>query len=106
MIEFRVLIPVAANDGTTFPPEHHARFELEVLSLFGGFSLLRGIVSGQWQETASGKTYTDDSRVYVIGVGSIFDAHRVRELAEFALGLYGQESIYVGYLSFSEFVTR
>lgn len=103
MIEFRVLIPVASNDGATFSPEHHAVFETEALRLFGGFSLLHGIVSGQWQD--KGITYTDNLRVYVIGVASIFDAARVRELAQFALGLYGQESLYVGYLSFSEFVT-
>ena len=95
---------MASNDGTVFSPEHHASFEAETLRLFGGFSLLHGIVSGQWR--SEGTTYTDDSRVYVIAVGSIFDSARIRELAEFALGLYGQESIYVGYLSFSEFVTR
>lgn len=104
MIEFRILLPVASNEGTVFSTEHHGRFEAEALRLFGGFSLLHGIVSGQWRN--EGITYTDDSRVYVIAVGSIFDTARVRELAEFALGLYGQESIYVGYLSFSEFVAR
>jgi hypothetical protein len=104
MIEFRLFIPTASNEGVSFNPEHHGRFEAEMLRLFGGFSLLRGIVSGQW--LGKDITYADDSRVYVVAVGSIFDAGRIREVAEFALGLYGQESIYVGYLGFSELVTK
>jgi hypothetical protein len=104
MIEFRVFIPVASNDGTVFPPKHHAAFEAEVLRLCGGFSLLSGIVSGAW--LGKDATYTDNSRVYVVAVGSVFEAGQIREIAEFALGLYEQESIYVGYLGFSELVTR
>ena len=104
MIEFRVFIPVASNDGVTFPTKHHEAFEAEVLRLCGGFSLLHGIVSGSW--LGKDQKYTDDSRVYVIAVASIFEAGRIREVAEFALGLYEQESVYIGYLGFSELVSR
>lgn len=104
MIEFRIFIPVASNQGVTFPAKHHAAFEREVLRLCGGFSLLPGTVNGQW--LSEGRTYADDLRAYVVAVGSIFDASRILEAAQFALGLYEQEAIYVAYLGFSEVVTK
>ena len=104
MIEFRILTPVADNDGHAFSSQHHMDFESEVLRRFGGFSLLPGTVTGQW--ASEGRTYTDDLRVYVIAVESIFDAGRIRELAQYAVAHYRQEAIYVAVLGFSEVVTK
>ena len=83
MIEFRVLIPVASNEGVTFSPEHHTAFERVVLRRFGGFSLLPGTVRGQWVGD-DGRTYADELRTYVIAVQSILDVGPLREVLDFA----------------------
>lgn len=100
MIEFRILIPVASNEGDLFSPEHHMAFEAEMLRRFGGFSLLPGLTKGAW--SSEGRTYGDDLRTYVVAVPSILDGARIRALLAYARLHYRQEAIYFGVLGFAE----
>jgi len=100
MVEFRIFIPEADNDGRPFSPEHHIAFEQEVLRRFGGFSLLPGTVSGQWM--SEGKAYTDALRVYVIAVESILYSSRIRALLAYARRFYRQEALYFSVLGIAE----
>ncbi len=103
MIEFRIQIPAADNDGQPFSPEHHRSFEDEVLRRFGGFHLLPGTVSGQW--LSEGKTYGDSLRLYVIATESILDGGRIRALLAWARLHYRQEALYLSVLGIAEVFT-
>jgi hypothetical protein len=100
VIEFRILVPAADNDGQPFSPEHHRIFESEVLRRFGGFTLVPGTVTGQW--SSEGTTYTDSLRVYVVAVASILDGGRIRALLAWARLHYRQEAMYFSCLGLAE----
>jgi hypothetical protein len=101
MFEVQMLIPVAANDGTTFSAAHHTVFEAEILTAFGGYTLLLAGAVGGWRNT-DGVTYADATRLYVIAVGSIVDGAKVGTLAAFAKAHYAQEAIAIRYLGIFE----
>ena len=100
MFELQLLIPLADNEARTFTKEHHAQFEREILSRFGGLSMLPGTVAGQWIGAA--KTHHDTMRVYSVGIESITQGGLVGELVEIAKTLYRQESIFIRYLGQAE----
>lgn len=100
MIEVHILIPVADNAGHTFSARDDAAFEAELLNLFGGYSKLPGVVSGQW--VSSGQVYSDLTRVYAVALKSITDGDKVGQAVDFAKANYRQLEIYFRYLGLSE----
>jgi hypothetical protein len=100
VIEVHILIPVADNTGKAFTAKDDAPFESELLNLFGGYSKLPGLVTGQW--AAGGQVYTDQSRVYAVALKSITDGDKVRQAVDFAKANYHQLEIYFRYLGLSE----
>jgi len=101
MIEVQILIPVNANDGATFSPEHHAAFEAVLLARFGGLSRLPGTVTGQWASD-DGKVYADHLIAYMVALKSITDGGTLGEVIATAKRHYSQEAIYLRYLGISE----
>ena len=65
-IEVQILIPTFDNNNAVFPAPHHARFEDELTALFGGFSLIPGVVAGAWKDD-TGQVYPDQLRIYASG---------------------------------------
>ncbi len=100
IIEVTIFIPVAANDGTPFDQAHHAEFEAFVLNRFGGISLLPGIVDGAWSD--AGITYRDQSRMYLVALGSLLDGGILKEVLDFAKRHYRQQAIFFRYLGVAE----
>lgn len=100
MFEITILIPLADNDGKTFPEAHHAQFERALADRFGGVSRPSGTVAGQWINDDA--VYHDTSRVYVVGLQSIVQGHLVGEAVEIAKAHYRQEAIYIRYLGQAE----
>lgn len=103
MFEATIFVPVASNAGQVFEASHHEVFELLCLRLFGGLSLLPGLVSGKWLGGAV--VYRDDLRQYVVACNGLADCAKVIEAAGFAARHYGQEAIYLRYLGQAEIYT-
>lgn len=101
MIEVQMLIPVTANGGATFSGAHHMVFEAEILTAFGGYTLLLSGALGGWRN-ADGVTYADATRLYVIAIASIVDGAKLGTLAAFAKAHYTQEAIAIRYLGIFE----
>lgn len=100
MIEVSILIPVRANDGSTFTNEDHEVFETELMSLFGGYTLLDASVSGGW--TDASVVYKDESRLYIVFLASLVDGSKVGVAVAFAKNHYGQLAITIRYLGLAE----
>lgn len=101
VIEVQFLIPVADNAGVPFSPAHHDVFAAHLVSLFGAFTVLPGVASGQWADR--GVTYADDLRVYLVAVGGLVaDGPTVANAVAFAKAHCSQLAIYVRYLGVSE----
>lgn len=100
MIEVSILIPVRANDGSTFTVEDHACFEAELVRLFNGFTLFEAPVFGAWAE--AGIVYQDECRIYAVFIGSLVDGTKVGLAVAFARTHYGQLAITIRYLGLAE----
>lgn len=101
MFEVQMLIPVADNDGDTFPAAHHAAFEAAIIDSFGGFTLYPASAIGGWRN-ADGVTFADATRVYGIAVVSLADGDKIGGLVRFAKAFYMQEAIFIRYLGIVE----
>lgn len=101
MVEVQMLIPKAANDGASFPVEHHKVFETAIVDAFGGYTLLPSDAVGGWRN-ADGVTYADSTRLYAIAIVSIVDGAKIGALATFAKAHYAQEAIAIRYLGLFE----
>ena len=99
MIEIKVIIPKADNNGQPFTEGHHEAFEGFILSLFGGITRL-GEVEGSWLD--GGVTYHDASRLYLIALDSITQGGDLKRVVEFAKMHYQQEAIFIRYLGLAE----
>jgi hypothetical protein len=97
VFEAQMLIPTVDNDGRVFPVEVVAEFESAILDRFGGFTLLPSEVTGEWRNEA-GVRYRDQSRCYLVALGSIGQGGELVALAELAKELFSQEAIAVRYL--------
>ena len=62
--EYKVLIPIADNDGSDFRSKTFETFESLCLHCFGGFSMEKSNVIGAWKD--ANKVYSDECRVYLI----------------------------------------
>jgi len=100
MIEICILIPVRANDGTTFTVEDHTAFEAELVRLFNGFSLLDATAFGGWVD--AGIVYQDECRLYAVFIGSLADGSKVGLAVAFAKTHYGQWAVTIRYLGLAE----
>lgn len=103
MVEFKVLVPVASNEGRKFSVEHNRRFEARARELFGGWSKT-GPVEGEWVD-GDRVVYSDTSTEYRIAVPSVLDASRVREFIIFAAKHYAQKAMYFTVLGVTEVFT-
>ena len=97
MIEVTILIPMADYNNVAFTPAHHAAFEADLLSHFGGFQLAVGNVTGQWKD--AGTIYADELREYKVAVKGMIEAGgELAATVAFAKGHYSQLAVYVRYL--------
>lgn len=103
MIEVHFLIPVADNAGRTFDPATDQQFVAELNRLFGGSSVLPGLVAGRW--VSGGQTYADQNRVFAVFVaGMLADGPKLIDAAEAAKLLYGQLAVTVRYLGHADII--
>ncbi len=100
MIEVCILVPVRANDGTTFTAEEHVAFEAELVRLFNGFTMLDASAFGGW--VAAGVVYQDETRIYAVFIASLVDGYTVGLAVAFAKTHYGQLAITIRYLGLAE----
>jgi hypothetical protein len=101
MFEVQMLIPLADNDGETFPAAHHAVFEEAIVDSFGGFTRLEATAAGSWRN-ADGVIMTDVTRIYAVAVVSITDGDKLGALVRFAKAFYLQEALFIRYLGIIE----
>ncbi len=101
MIEVRILIPAASNDGDVFTGAHHRQFERYACELFGGITREPATAEGVWLNDDLVE-FRDVTFIYVVALSSITEAGRIGELAEYAKAHYGQKAIYVRYLGLAE----
>ncbi|MBW1878821.1 MAG: hypothetical protein JRI25_20465 [Deltaproteobacteria bacterium] len=102
MLGIELFIPLADNDGRRFGDDHHAAFEAGLAAIFGGCSRLPGAVIGAWEH--EGRTYHDDSVVYLVALPSLLDGGKVRQAVEVAKRHYRQEAIFIRYLGQVEII--
>lgn len=100
MIEVSIYIPVADNDGHTFPADHHRRFDEFILDRFGGLTKAVSQVEGVWRDDA--KVYEDRIIVYLVALGTILEGDKLREVLAYAKQHYRQEAIFLRYLGIAE----
>ena len=101
MIEIRIIIPVADNNGIRFTDSHNAKFEVRLVEVFGGFTRLPGETTGGWID--GGVIYADNGVIYVVAVaGLVSGSVKVIEITTYAKAHYSQLAIYVSYLGQSE----
>lgn len=103
MFEAQILIPLADNDGDVFTAEHFASFDSIILESFIGFTQLPVNAVGGWMN-ADGVVFSDESRVYVIGLASLADGGKFVALARFAKAYFLQEAILIRYLGVIEII--
>ncbi len=100
MIEVQIFIPVNDNDGKSFSQQTDDAFEARLIALFGGFSLLPGLVKGGWSH--EGSVFRDNSRIYMIHLFSICDGGKIRQAVTYGKKRYAQINIFVRYLGIAE----
>ena len=101
MIIVEILIPLTSNEGAAFNADHHLAFEAQLITIFGGYSLLPGTVRGGWRD--AGVIYTDETRIYAVAIGSLLvDGHKVVAIAEIAKAHCAQLAIFIRYLGMAE----
>lgn len=100
MIVIELFVPLADNDGAVFTDAHHRAFEQVLVTLFGGFSRLPGMVSGGWSE--GGKLYRDDLVIYAVALPSLLDGGKVREAVETMKAHYAQLAVFIRYMGRAE----
>jgi hypothetical protein len=100
MFEVLMLVPVADNDGDTFPEVAFDLFEEVLIARFGGFTRYPGSAVGGWVD--SGRVYRDATRVYAVVVRSVMDGGHIGEVVRFAKAHFRQEAIFVRYLGVVE----
>ncbi len=101
MVDVHILIPTEDNNKVPFPPSLDLQFRLELDRLFGGSSLLSGVIAGRW--VSGGQTYTDENRVFAVFVnGMLADGPKIMEAVNIAKALYSQLAITVRYLNQAE----
>jgi hypothetical protein len=104
MVKVEILIPERSNEGELFTPGDHSAFEAQLLSLFGGFSRLPGLVKGAWRSD-DGQTYHDDLIVYVVFVSAVLtESAKILAAVNFAKANYGQLAVSVTYLGQAEII--
>ena len=101
MIEVHILIPLTDNAGRAFDEAHHDAFATELTRLFGGCSLLPGLVAGRWMD--AGQMYSDQNRVYAVFVPGLLEgAPKVTAAVALAKTHYAQLKVSVRYLGHAE----
>lgn len=92
MLKTVVLVPVADNAGTPFPPEAWHEFEARLRRELGGFSM-GGVVRGEWVNP-DGRIYSDTSRQYTVAL-EVRQVPAWLDILEWALERFGQQALYV-----------
>ncbi len=103
MIEVKIHIPVRANDGAVFTDSHHEAYESQLLQLFGGFTLQPLPYAGGWKD-ADGTVYKDETRVYLVFLGSIVNGNDVATAVDLAKTHYAQLAIAIRYFGLAEII--
>ncbi len=98
-----MLIPVADNAGTAFPPEAWHELEARFRSQLGGFSM-GGVMQGQWVGP-DGHVYADTSRQYIVAL-EIRQMPAWLAIVEWALERFGQQALYVEIAGSPEILKR
>lgn len=106
MIEVQFFIPLKDNTGAAFDQAHDDQFAAELLRHFpAGYSVLPGLVAGQWYDPKTGTVYTDLTRVFAVWVlGLLAEVSNIRATARFAKKHYRQRAIAVRYLGHAEVI--
>src|SRR5690242_335344 len=91
-----VIVPVFDAEGTPHSAETFLAFETHALSLFSSISLDAPALTATWRRNA-GVRYWNVARCYVMAVGSIEHGWKLVTLARFALVVFSEEEIAIGY---------
>lgn len=97
-----LFVPKADNDGAVFTEDQHWVFETFAASLFGGITM-RGEVVGLW---LGSKLFRDEMRHYQLGMTSLLDGDKLRQLLKYARAHYRQEAMFFQYGSVAEVFTE
>lgn len=93
MIRLDLIVPTAANDGTTFPDSKFTRFERLLVDLCRGFTR-HGNVEGAWK-SPDGRMVRDVSRLYTVSVPSDLADRVTNTLSETIRSAFDQEAVLV-----------
>ena len=95
-----IIIPTSNNSDIPFNQSTIAQFEEAIIQRFVGFTRLSEKVSGEWED--QGIVHRDTSVVYQVGIASLLEGGKLRDLLQIAKELFQQEAIYFKYLGLAE----